>query len=127
MTHPTNKVGKLDSSNIIALMDLEYYYKLTKQEILVFEEVHKTGTYLTTRATNECTKCLQHRHKWQQGPAAKNTCTFCAKYHVTNTHFCADCSAKDVYPHIAAKYINCEGEHKVTEKTCPTKLSITVV
>lgn len=127
MTHPSKRVWKLHSSVIIALTDRELYNQLIKHGALVFGEVYKTGTYLTACRTDQCTKCQRHGHKWQQCPTTKDSGAICAKDHTTNIHFCADCSSKNICAHIAAKCINCEGEHKATERTCPTKQSITVV
>lgn len=86
-----------------------------KKGMKIFGAIHKAAQYLTTRPTDQCTKCQGFGHKWAECKATTDSCVICAQGHSTHKHFCLDCNTTDICAHTSAKCKNCEGPHKATD------------
>jgi hypothetical protein len=118
LTRPDTRVGKEFSSVIIAVRTQEEKTAAEKG-VWVHGRRRCTSVYITSRPSDQCTRCLHFGHNWQR---CKNDtrCKFCSGLHLSSSHHCKQCEATGkACPHLEPRCANCKADHFATHPSCP--------
>jgi hypothetical protein len=123
-SRPESRLGKTASSVVICLTSAEDAASILKHRIAIDGTLHRTERFWAVKPTSQCHLCQRFGHHHKRC-TYQPRCRLCAGNHPTSEHRCADCPIKGrSCTHTVTRCCNCEGAHRASDATCPTRPAI---
>lgn len=126
LTTPEQRVGKISSTIVIALVGTITKKQLGVSQLLLRNRLCQISEYHPYGKWTQCTKCQQYGHPTPLCKAELPTCAVCAQNHTTREHPCKFdvCKAGPACTHPPIKCAVCSAPHKATDPNCPERVKL---
>ena len=93
--------------------------KARRSKLIIAGASKYTAEYRPNKPTDQCTKCQSFGH-FLNKCNKEERCEFCAGNHHTKDHKCSICKSEAgiTCTHTILKCVNCQKNHKATNKAC---------